>query len=113
MHELAIAKSILGIVDAAARERGFRRVLEIRLRIGEYSGIVPDCLREFFPIAAAGTPAERAELVIEPVQARFRCPDCGYEGPIRRREARCPQCQSTAIRMTAGRELYVEDLKVE
>ena len=75
MHELAIAKGIIDIVNDEAEKQGFSRVLEIRLRVGEFSGIVPDCLREFFPIAAAGTPAEKAELSMESIPARFRCLD--------------------------------------
>ena len=57
MHELSIARSILSIVAQSARDEGFERVLEIRLKIGEFSGLVPECLQEFFPIAAKGTPA--------------------------------------------------------
>ena len=77
MHELAIAKGIIDIVNGEAEKQGFARVLEIRLRVGEFSGIMPDCLREFFPIAAAGTPAEKAALSMESIPARFRCLDCG------------------------------------
>lgn len=113
MHELAIAKGIIDIVNSEAKDKGFQRVLEIGLRVGEYSGIVPECIREFFPIAAAGSPAEGAVLEIQTIPARFRCPDCGYEGGIDRREACCPRCRSQAVRMTAGREFFVEQLKVE
>ena len=71
MHELAIAKGIIDIVKAEAENQGFGRVLEIKLKVGEFSGIVPDCLREFFPIAAAGTPAEKAELLKEKLKKAF------------------------------------------
>ena len=110
MHELALTEGIIQIVREQAEKNGFDRVLEIRLRVGEYSGIVPECLLEFFPIASRGTPAEGAELVIQPVPASFRCFGCGYRGPIPARTACCPECGSTAIRMTAGREFFVEDL---
>ena len=113
MHELSIARGILSIVERAARDEGFERVLEIRLKMGEFSGFVPECLREFFPIAAKDTPAEGAVLVMETQKAAFRCLDCGYEGPVERRSARCPRCGSEALRMTQGREFYVENLKVE
>ena len=113
MHELSIARSIIAIVEQAAKDEGFERVLETRLKMGEFSGLVPDCLREFFPIAAKDTPAEGAELVMETVPAAFRCLDCGYEGPADRKNACCPRCRGTALRMTQGREFYVEDLKVE
>ena len=113
MHELSIAQSLIGLVESEAEKEGFKRVLEIRLRMGEFSGIIPDCLREFFPIASAGTKAEGAELVIETVPAAFRCADCGYEGAIERRTAACPVCGGTRIRMISGREFYVDNLKVE
>lgn len=113
MHELAITKGIIDIVNSEAEKSGFKNVLEITLRVGEYSGIVPQCLREFFPIAAAGSVAEGAELVIEPVKAQFRCLECGYEGEADRKSACCPECRSTAIKMTSGREFFVESLKVE
>ena len=113
MHELAIAQGIIGIVNAEAKKKGFKRVLEIRLKMGEFSGMVPDCLLEFFPVAAKGSAAEGAEVCIETVPARFKCLDCGYEGEADRKDACCPQCRSLAIRMTAGREFYVDSLKVE
>lgn len=113
MHELAIAQGIVSIVSEQAEKRGFRRALAIRLKVGEFSGIVPDCLRDFFPYAAAGSPAEGAELEIEPVPARFLCRNCGFEGAADRKNACCARCGSAAVRMTAGRELYVENLKVE
>ena len=113
MHELAIAQGIIEIVNSEAKKNGFERVLEINLKIGEFSGIIPECLLEFFPVAAASTPAEGAELRIDTVDAQFKCADCGYEGRADRKNACCPACRSTAIKMTAGRELYVENLKVE
>ena len=113
MHELALAQGVIDIVKAEAEKQGFERVLEITLIVGEYSGIVPECLAEFFPIAAKGSPAEGAQLKTEALPASFRCADCGYEGAVERREACCPACGSEAIKMTSGREFYVESLRVE
>ena len=113
MHELALTEAIIKIINSQREKEGFSRVEEIRLRVGEYSGIIPDCLRDCFPIAAKGTAAEGASLVVETVPASFRCLGCGYAGPIARRSARCPDCGSESLRMTAGREFYVDSLKVE
>ena len=113
MHELALTEGIIAIVREQAEKNGFTRVLEISLRVGEYSGVIPECLQEFFPFAAKDSPAEGARLLIRPVPAAFYCHGCGYEGAIPPRTACCPRCGSTAIRMTAGREFYVENLKVE
>jgi hydrogenase nickel incorporation protein HypA/HybF len=113
MHELALTEGIIQIVREQAEKNGFSRVLEIRLRVGEYSGVIPECLQEFFPIASKNTPAEGAKLQIQPVPAAFRCFSCGYQGPIPRHSACCPDCGGSAIRMTQGREFFVEDLVVE
>ena len=113
MHELALTEGIISIVNDEQKKQGFSRVLEISLRVGEFSGIIPACIREFFPLAAKGGPAENAVLVMETVPAEFECFDCGYHGAVDRKNACCPRCRSTAIRMTAGREFYVESIKVE
>ena len=113
MHELALTEGVIRIVESEADKQGFTRTLEIRLRVGEYSGVIPECLREVFPIASRGTRAEGAKLVTEPVPAAFRCLSCGYEGPAGPDRSRCASCGSTAIRMTAGRDFYVESLAVE
>ncbi len=113
MHELALTEGVINLIESQREQDGFERVLEITLRVGEYSGIVAQCLREFFPIAARGSCAEGAELVVKAVSASFRCLDCGYEGPVDRKLARCPVCGSEALKMTAGREFYVDSLKVE
>jgi len=113
MHELALAKGIIDIVRSESKKQGFSRVLEINLKIGEFSGIIPECLEEFFPIAAKGSPAEGARLVNELVKASFSCPDCGHEGAADRKRHCCESCGSERIKMISGREFYVESLKVE
>ena len=71
MHELALTEGIISIIADEKRKNGFERVLEIRLRLGEYSGVIPECIEEFFPIAAKGTAAEGAKLVMERIDASF------------------------------------------
>lgn len=112
MHELAIAKGIIDIVNDESAKQGFTHVEEIRLCVGEYSGVVPECLNEFFPYAAKGSPAEGAALTVRVPKTEFLCAECGYRGEIDRREAKCPVCGGTALRMTGGREFYVESLVV-
>ena len=113
MHELAITKSIIDLVEGEAKKQGFKKALEIRLRLGEFSGIVPEYIRDFFPLVAEGTVSEKAELFFETNPAKFLCFDCGFEGSADRKNACCAQCGSTALKMTAGREFYVDSLKVE
>ena len=113
MHELAIAKGIVDIAEAEKVKQGFGRVLEINLAVGEYSGIVAQCIMEMFPVAAEGSCAEGASLNLSILKAEFRCPECGYLGPVERKKACCPECGGTTLKMTSGRDFYVESLKVE
>ncbi len=112
MHELALTEGILKVVSSEQKKGAFTRVLEIELGIGEFSGVIPSCIEEFFPLAAKDTAAEGAKLVMETIPASFTCSDCGYRGAIDRHAARCPDCGSTAIRMTAGREFFIKNLVV-
>ena len=112
MHELALTEGILKVVSSEQKKGAFTRVLEIELGIGEFSGVIPSCIEEFFPLAAKDTAAEGAKLVMETIPASFTCSDCGYRGAIDRHAACCPNCGSTAIRMTAGREFFIKNLVV-
>lgn len=113
MHELALTQGIIDIVVSEQEKQGFKDVREIRLKVGEYSGIVPDYIKDFFPMVSKGTCAESAELAISFIPAEIKCRDCGFEGRPGTRKMFCPQCGSTAFTMVKGREFYVENILVE
>ena len=113
MHELGLTKSLIDLVQREAEKSGFHKTLEIRMKLGEYSDVVPAYILDLFPYASKDTVAEGAKLLFEHVPGCFQCRDCGYEGPVDRKEARCPTCGSMALTMTAGREFFVDSLKVE
>ena len=113
MHELALTEGILKIVTSEQKKSGFTRVLEIGLSIGEYSGIIPDCIEEYFPLVSKGTTAEGAALRMEMLPAEFICTECGWTGSMPKHTASCLNCGSTAVRMTRGREFFVNNLVVE
>ena len=62
MHELAFTQGVIKLVASEAEKQGFTRCLGITLAIGKFSGIVPECIEEFFPLASEGTIAENAKL---------------------------------------------------
>jgi hydrogenase nickel incorporation protein HypA/HybF len=123
MHELSVAQAI---VDTATRHAGGRRVTLVTLRLGTLRQVVFDSLAFYFEIVARDTLCEGAELEHEPVAARLRCPDCGFEwdpappplathGPAEGVPAlptfRCPDC-GTPGEVEAGGELEVESIEV-
>ncbi len=113
MHELAITEGIIEAAIPAAKEAGAKKILEIRLKIGELSGVIPECVYEYFKILSAGTIAEGAKICVETIPAGIRCEKCGYEGKIERKKIRCPECGSIDFKIISGREYYVDSLEAE
>lgn len=113
MHELSIVEGILETVVPEVRKYNVTRITEIRLKIGEMSGIVPQCIDEYFGIAAKGTIAEGARIRIERIPVRVSCPECGYEGGIARGRYKCPGCGGTGFRIVSGREYYIDSVEAD
>ena len=113
MHELVIVEGILDVVLPEVKKTDAKKILAIRLRVGELSGIVPSCLHEYFSIASQGTMAEGAELILLPVPIRIHCPDCGAESVITRGMDVCPRCGGRRFRIISGREYFVESVEAE
>ena len=113
MHELAITQGIIAAAVPEAKRHGAKKILEIRLRIGEYSGVFPEYIQEYFNIASRGTLAEGAKLVIEKVPIVIHCNKCNFEGEIPRRKIQCPECGGLDIKLISGREYFVDSLEVE
>lgn len=113
MHELAITQSILDIASKAASEHQVSRVREVRIKLGEYSGVVPQCVQYYFDVISKGTVAEGAVLKMEKLPIIMRCNDCAWEGHIDKHHIRCPACSSTSLKLLQGREFYVDSLEVD
>lgn len=111
MHELAIVQNILNIIDKESEKNGFSKVISINLAVGEVSGVVPDCLNDFFPYASKDTIAEGANLGVRKIEVKMRCKECGYEG--KPKDARCPACKSRSFKIVEGREFYIDSLEVQ
>ncbi|MGE4484687.1 MAG: hydrogenase maturation nickel metallochaperone HypA [Oscillospiraceae bacterium] len=113
MHELAITQSILDIAVSEAEKRSVLKVLSIKIKLGEFSGIVPQLIQEYFNIVSRDTVAANAELIIEKVPVTIKCLVCGTQNKISRTLIKCPVCGSSDIKMLTGREFFVDSLEVE
>ena len=113
MHELSITQSILDISLKAAKEQHATRIRAIRLKIGAFSGVVPECVQMYLDVLAKGTPAEGAKIETETIPLRVQCRDCGATGEIDRRHIACPVCGSVNLHRISGREFLVDSLEVD
>lgn len=113
MHEMAITQSVLNIVLDAARQAGAEKVTAIRIKMGEYSDVVPVVLKEYFAVAARGTAAEGAVLELERLPVTMRCRACRWQGVVDKRRICCGECGGTDLTLLTGREFYVESIEAE
>lgn len=96
-----------------AEKAGAERILEIRLKIGELSGVLPECIEYYFNLVCAGTIAEGAKITATKIPVGIECPDCGFNGDIDRKKIICPKCQGINFKVVRGREYFVDSLEVE
>ena len=113
MHELTITQNILEISLRAAKEQGAAHIHAIRLAIGPFSGVVPDCVQMYLDVLAKGTPAEGARIEARRLPLRVECRDCGTKAEIDRSSIRCPVCGGVRLKRLSGRECTVESLEVD
>jgi hydrogenase nickel incorporation protein HypA/HybF len=108
MHELAIAQGILTIAEREAGKMDSVFVEKIKVRLGEFTGIVKEALEFSFDVVKQGTVAEHADLAIEVVKLRKSCSKCAsiFLSPGDY-SFLCPVCNSP-VEIVAGRELQVE-----
>jgi hydrogenase nickel incorporation protein HypA/HybF len=112
MHELSVAHAVVTtVVDALPS--GDTRVLQVRLRIGELSGIVPQALEFAYDVAAQGTPLADAALLIERSPIVIDCPTCGDQAITSAQDFRCPVCQVPCGIVIGGKELEILDITLD
>lgn len=114
MHELGI---MTGVVDAAketAHDAGALRLLKVTLSVGEMTEAVETALRFAFEALTEGDPfTEGAELEVNMVRPKSRCLECGTEFEHDRFNVFCPECDSFATELIAGRELQIDSIEVD
>ncbi|MBQ4425448.1 MAG: hydrogenase maturation nickel metallochaperone HypA [Lachnospiraceae bacterium] len=113
MHELSITEHIVATVLPIAEKAGAKRILEIRMKIGALSGVIPSCVQTYLDLITPGTIAEGVRLISEEIPVTLHCRSCGKDAAARRGLYLCPHCGSDRITVTGGHEYYIEDLKVE
>ncbi len=110
MHETAIARNIISIAEEEARRRGAARIISIRVRLGEFRGVVPEALTFAYEVMRIGTLAEGANLEIGVDPLRVACNLCG-EREMAPGELNliCSECGGI-LRIISGQDLVVESL---
>ncbi|MBI1763465.1 MAG: hydrogenase maturation nickel metallochaperone HypA [Acidobacteria bacterium] len=113
MHEAAIVQGILDIAIRTAQQNGAAPIRCIKLRLGEFRGVVREALEFCFEAMKRGTLAEQAALEVETIKLRAACANCGeIECAPRDYNFLCPHC-GEVLNILAGREMQVEYVELD
>ena len=113
MHELSVCMSLIEQVDRLAREHRASSVASIVLEIGPLAGVEPDLLRHAYPLAAAGTVAEDATLVIEEPDVVVVCSECGAESTVPPNRLLCGTCGDFRTRIRSGDGMILKRVELD
>jgi len=112
MHELSVCMSLIGQVEQLARENDAASVTQIVIKVGPLSGIETDLLENAYPVAAAGTVAVDAELVIEPSDIVVHCNECGADSQAPPNRLLCAECGDYRTRIVSGDEMILQRVEL-
>lgn len=112
MHEMALAESVIRIVERTARDAGVDRIGLVRLEIGALSHVEPRALEFAFQAVSVGSLAEGAALEIDRPPGKAWCHDCGTTVEIGQLGEACPRCGGYKLQISGGDELRVKDMEV-
>ncbi len=113
MHEAAIVQGLLDIALAEARKHEAVRINRIKVRLGEFRGVVREAMEFCFTAMRQGTIAQYAVLEIETIPLRVRCATCG-EAQVSPQDFNllCPRCDEP-LQIVAGREMQIEYIDLD
>jgi hydrogenase nickel incorporation protein HypA/HybF len=112
MHELSVCLALLQQVERIAHERSASSVTEIVVKVGPLSGVEPDLLRRAYPLAAAGTVAEKAVLSIETPSVVVHCSRCKERSTVPPNRLLCASCGDFRTRLESGDEMILQSLEL-
>ncbi|HAN56606.1 MAG TPA: hydrogenase nickel incorporation protein HypA [Betaproteobacteria bacterium] len=112
MHELSVCQALVNQVVEIAQQNSAHTVQLITLYIGPLAGVEPALLVSAFPLAAAGTVAASAQLVIEPQPLRVHCQTCGADTEATPNRLLCGICGDYHTQLISGDELMLANLEL-
>ena len=112
MHEMALAESMLEIVERTARDNGAARVTLVRVEIGALSHVEPEALRFCFDVVTRESLADGARLDIQTTPGEAWCMPCGMTVALPRLGEACPHCGSYQLSVSGGDAMRVLEIEI-
>ena len=112
MHEYPITQRIIEIAGEYAVKNDAKKIKQINLVVGDYSGYVASSIELYFDIIAEGSLCENAKLNIERIQPKLKCNECGEYFLRKPFSFQCPYCEGEGSPTEIGQEFYIKSIEV-
>lgn len=112
MHEVSIMQSALDVALEHATRQGATKIHQIKLCVGESSGVVSEALEFAFDVVVEGTIAQGAKLEVDYLPVVCYCPACNLEFQPTDLFYECPQCHQISTSVLRGNLLELVSLEV-
>lgn len=110
---MAIAQSLVDLIEDEARKEGFKRVKRVGIKVGALGHVESSALAFCFDAACRGTVADGAHLDMQMVPGTGWCVHCHSSVAIEQRYDLCPACGKSHVDIRTGDELRLTELEVE
>ena len=113
MHELAICQALIAQVEDVANSADIKtkKVIRILVKIGPLSGAELPLIERAYPMAAAGTMAEGAQLDLEAMPIKVRCKTCNAETEATANRLLCGECGDFHTELISGDEMLLASVE--
>ena len=112
MHEIGLLRQLVRTVTAFAEENGVGEIREVVVDCGELSLVIPEYLRELYPVAAKNSILQDAKLSINVIPGLAECDDCDEIFNVIEHKGYCPSCGSFNKTVLSGRDFTVREIIV-
>jgi hydrogenase nickel incorporation protein HypA/HybF len=116
MHEMAIAQSLVGIINDEMKKHNLTKLHKVRVCHGKLAALVPEALSFAFEACTLGTPLEGAEIELKELPVVLKCSGCDKEFTPDASDLfmPCPSCgEGVGHQVLKGKELYLDNLEAE
>ncbi len=114
MHELSVAYHLVQLVTQLASQHGGGTVVALHVRLGVLCCVHREALEFCYELAAQGTCAENARLIIEEVPVEVYCSECQQQFQLQNiQKFSCPRCGKPTADIRRGKELELVSVELE
>ena len=112
MHELGLCDAMLRMVRDIVKDEELEGVNSITVEVGTLSGVVPRFLTDCWEAVIDGTEFQNTKLIVEELEGKAKCLDCGAEFVADVEKLICPECSSSKLTPVSGRDMTIKEVEI-